>query len=586
MKFRFTVMLCTHRPPALLPLAIETVLAQTHTDFELFVVCDGAPPETIACAQSFAARDPRIRVYDFPKGERHGEAHRHAALADARGDFVAHIADDDLWLPDHLKELGAHLARVEFGNLLLVSIGRDGSLHPHAADLAEPAVRRRMLEQRWNFFGPTVAGYRLSTYRRLPQGWSPAPPDVWCDLHMWRKFLRLEGISVGTRFSIQAIALENAGRQGMSLEDRRAETEEWFKVATTSELRADYVARCWASVAKLQTARTRTTAGESEARDLTTRVAALELNVARIAGALADVYTTRKIGLVPSHNAIFVEQLYLDANPDVSDAVRNGELTSGLEHWLAHRRIEGRLLRPFTKTDIINLMADTRRYRTYLEICTPTTGHRFAEVDRSRYTTCHRLMYRCPDSFDDGMNIDFRSNRLDIVDCVQQMQNGPLRYDVVLVDSFHEYEPSFRDLEAAWTVIGQEGTIVVHDCNPVSEEVASPTHIPMSWSGVTYKAYLDFVTGRSDLEYITIDTDEGCGLIQRKNGADALSRADDNTRPAAHEAEGLIDGWRMLGNDFESAFQFLQTHKKPLLKLMSVRDFLHNEKIRQLSLPR
>jgi glycosyltransferase involved in cell wall biosynthesis len=254
LPFRFTVMLCVHRPPVLLPFALETVLAQSHANFELFVVCDGAPPETAECARAYAAHDGRIRVFDFPKGERHGEAYRHIALAEASGDFVAHIADDDLWFPDHLRELGTLLTAVEFGNLFLVSVLADSTLWHYFGDLADPATRHRMLEQRWNFFGPTVAGYRLSTYRKLPVGWAPAPPDTWCDLHMWRKFLQLEGISVGTRFCIQSIALENGRRSGMTLEDRRAETERWFNVVRSPKARADFVAECWATVVKRQLA--------------------------------------------------------------------------------------------------------------------------------------------------------------------------------------------------------------------------------------------------------------------------------------------------------------------------------------------
>src|SRR6202035_4475341 len=83
---RFTVLLPVHRPPALLPFAIETVLAQEVDDFELFVICDGAPAETAACARDYARRDKRVRVFTFAKGERHGEAYRHQALTQAGGE--------------------------------------------------------------------------------------------------------------------------------------------------------------------------------------------------------------------------------------------------------------------------------------------------------------------------------------------------------------------------------------------------------------------------------------------------------------------------------------------------------------------
>lgn len=47
----------------------------------------------------------------------------------------------------------------------------------------------------------------------------------------------------------------------------------------------------------------------------------------------------------------FTELQYLDANPDVEDAVRSGALSSGFEHWLAHGRDEGRPLRTAEMTE-------------------------------------------------------------------------------------------------------------------------------------------------------------------------------------------------------------------------------------------
>src|SRR5262245_9622431 len=96
----FAILLPITRPPAVLPLAIESVLAQTIADFELLVICDGAPPETVACAEDYAGRDPRVKVFAHPKGARHGEAYRHSALATSDARYVAHICDDDLWMPN------------------------------------------------------------------------------------------------------------------------------------------------------------------------------------------------------------------------------------------------------------------------------------------------------------------------------------------------------------------------------------------------------------------------------------------------------------------------------------------------------
>lgn len=228
MEPRFTVLLPVVRLPAMLPFAIETVLEQTLADFELFIITDGAPEATVACAQGYVESDPRVRLFTFPKGAHTGMEHRHTALASARGRFVAHIGDDDLWFPDHLEEMERLLSRVDFGHTINVHVLPDGALETLASDLADPQVRRRQIAATFSQFAEAVTGYRLEAYRRLPEGWTgvriPYP-----DLHVWRKFLTREDIGCGTAMAVTALvfASEDPGRENMSLEDRGEENRRW-----------------------------------------------------------------------------------------------------------------------------------------------------------------------------------------------------------------------------------------------------------------------------------------------------------------------------------------------------------------------
>jgi glycosyltransferase involved in cell wall biosynthesis len=87
--------------------AIESVRAQTHPDWELWLVDDGSTDGTADVARSFAARDPtRIRLLTHPGGGTHGaSASRNRGLAQATGEFVAFLDADDVWLPENLAEL-------------------------------------------------------------------------------------------------------------------------------------------------------------------------------------------------------------------------------------------------------------------------------------------------------------------------------------------------------------------------------------------------------------------------------------------------------------------------------------------------
>jgi glycosyltransferase involved in cell wall biosynthesis len=223
----FTILLPVHRPPAMLPYAIASVQAQRRRDFELFVICDGAPPETAETARRFAADDPRIRVFEHPKGARHGEAYRDQALRQARGRFVCQLGDDDLWLPNHLDEMAKLLEEVDFGNLPHVQVKPDGSLSILPGSLADADVRHAMLTEHFGLFGPTVAGYRIEAYRALPVGWAPAPPDIVTDLFMWRKFLAQPGLRFGSRIAVTSLKFTAAYRGDWPLEQRRAEVAAW-----------------------------------------------------------------------------------------------------------------------------------------------------------------------------------------------------------------------------------------------------------------------------------------------------------------------------------------------------------------------
>src|SRR5262249_9040428 len=94
------------------------------------------------------------------------------------------------------------------------------------------------------------------------------------------------------------------------------------------------------------------------------------------------------------------------------------------------------------KADIVNRLATIHGLRWYLEICTTTTGAKFADIDRARLNA-HRLMYRCPAEHSDGLPINFRSTDADISDCIRTIGRRNLHYDIALVDSYHEYETSF-----------------------------------------------------------------------------------------------------------------------------------------------
>src|SRR5256885_5428375 len=111
------------------------------SDLEVFVIGDGVPDVTRELMAELAAADQRVRFFDHPKGPRHGERYRHAALHEARGEIVCYLCDDDLWLPGHVEHLRELLHESDFAHSLPFWIDPDGVVHPLRVDLSLPHFR-------------------------------------------------------------------------------------------------------------------------------------------------------------------------------------------------------------------------------------------------------------------------------------------------------------------------------------------------------------------------------------------------------------------------------------------------------------
>ena len=84
-----------------LAIAIESVLAQTFTDFEFIILDDGSTDASVHIIRQYAENDERIRF--FPLEHRGYVSLLRRGLNHARGEFVARMDSDDISLPNRFE---------------------------------------------------------------------------------------------------------------------------------------------------------------------------------------------------------------------------------------------------------------------------------------------------------------------------------------------------------------------------------------------------------------------------------------------------------------------------------------------------
>lgn len=121
---------------AYLPRCIDSILAQTFTDFELILVDDGSPDRCGQLCDAYARQDPRIRVIHKKNGGLSDA--RNAGLDIATGRYIGFIDSDDSIAPQMYQRL--------------ISL-----LEAHQADIAATGFQNRTHDEQV-----------LSTYPQLP----------------------------------------------------------------------------------------------------------------------------------------------------------------------------------------------------------------------------------------------------------------------------------------------------------------------------------------------------------------------------------------------------------------------------------
>jgi len=180
-----------------LRLAIASALGQTVTDLEVVVIDDGSTDHTRAVCESFG--DPRLRYRYQENDGTWGLGARNLAMMEARGEWIALLDQDDIWMPDKLaRQLDAAARDPAVG--LVFCLARfidDGGRHTsdQRLDVPEGDVYPKLLVQNWYYASTGMFRRRL-----LPIAGLPAHGAGSGDYQLWLALSRHTRVAVVREF--------------------------------------------------------------------------------------------------------------------------------------------------------------------------------------------------------------------------------------------------------------------------------------------------------------------------------------------------------------------------------------------------
>lgn len=153
-----SVIVPVYKAEAYLHRCVDSLLAQTFTDFELLLIDDGTPDRSGMICDEYAIKDARVRVFHKENGG--VSSARQLGLDKALGEYVIH-ADPDDWVESNMLEELYNEAKKENADMVICDFfneykdGKQYYVHQLLPSLDSQAVLQQLLSMKlhgscWN----------------------------------------------------------------------------------------------------------------------------------------------------------------------------------------------------------------------------------------------------------------------------------------------------------------------------------------------------------------------------------------------------------------------------------------------------
>ena len=163
-----SVLMSVYNCEKYLAAAVDSILAQTFTDFEFLIVNDGSTDQSLPLLTGYAARDARVRLVSRPNTGITRALNEMVGLA--RGRYLARMDSDDIAVPERFAKqvayLDAHPECVIVGSRVMLMDPYGSPVAPSGHKLTHEEIDHELLTQSgWALVHPSVMMRRSAVER-------------------------------------------------------------------------------------------------------------------------------------------------------------------------------------------------------------------------------------------------------------------------------------------------------------------------------------------------------------------------------------------------------------------------------------
>ncbi|MDX1641783.1 MAG: glycosyltransferase family 2 protein [Balneolaceae bacterium] len=223
-----SVIIATYNASHVLKYAIKSVLDSNYENFELLVIGDCCTDDTEQCVAEFG--DERIQFYNLKKNSGQQATPNNFGLEKARGEYIAFLNQDDLYLPNHLSSCLNFIQQTDHQIVISPYV----SIQPSSKkDLADGNFGVRLFGSRANGEYTPIAFYIASSWffeksvLDAVGAWKTEQMTYETPSQEWLFRAWVKGISIGFLNKITLLVLFTGARKNF-YESEKAYEHEFF----------------------------------------------------------------------------------------------------------------------------------------------------------------------------------------------------------------------------------------------------------------------------------------------------------------------------------------------------------------------